>query len=150
MVPTELRFIHFNDVYHVPSAELFSRFIQLKESFVGDGALTLFSGDAFSPSLEASILKGEHMGPLLNFAGVDVACYGNHGLRTDLSDFDFGDARLIELSNQVDFPWVLSNAWHVPQNGQWLEEGELLGRAKSYVVRELHGFRIGFFGLAGT
>lgn len=53
--------------------------MQLKSSFLGDAGLTIFSGDAFSPSLEASILKGEHMGPLLDFVGVDLACYGNHG-----------------------------------------------------------------------
>lgn len=64
----------------MPSAERLSRFMQLKSPFITDGALTVFSGDAFSPSLEASILKGEHMGPLLNFVGVDIACYGNHGL----------------------------------------------------------------------
>jgi 2',3'-cyclic-nucleotide 2'-phosphodiesterase (5'-nucleotidase family) len=58
--------------------------MQLKSSFMTDGALTVFSGDAFSPSLEASILKGEHMGPLLDFVGVDIACYGNHGLKPTL------------------------------------------------------------------
>lgn len=65
----------------MPSADRLSRFMQLKSSFIADGGLTVFSGDAFSPSLEATILKGEHMGPLLDFVGVDIACYGNHGLK---------------------------------------------------------------------
>lgn len=67
--------------------DLLSRFLHLQKSFIeqssGRNGLTVFSGDCFSPSLEASVLKGEHMGPVLDFAGVDIACYGNHGL-TDL------------------------------------------------------------------
>ncbi|KAJ9284626.1 hypothetical protein DTO021C3_7753 [Paecilomyces variotii] len=136
----ELRFAHFNDVYHVPSADLLSRFLHLQKSFLkkevtGDNGLTIFSGDGFSPSLEASVLKGEHMGPVLDFVNVDVACYGNH-------DFDFGDTRLKHLSDGVGFPWVLSNAFH--------ETGGLLGCAEEYVIREVNGIRVGFFGLAGT
>lgn len=38
--------------------------------------LTLFSGDAFNPSLESSVTKGRHMVPILNGLGVDVACVG--------------------------------------------------------------------------
>ena len=38
--------------------------------------ITLFSGDAFNPSLESSVTKGSHMIPVLKGAGVDVACVG--------------------------------------------------------------------------
>lgn len=41
--------------------------------------LIIFSGDVFSPSTESSVLKGEHMVPVLNNLGIDLACYGNHG-----------------------------------------------------------------------
>lgn len=41
--------------------------------------IIVFSGDAFSPSLESSVLRGEHMVPVLNELGIDLACYGNHG-----------------------------------------------------------------------
>lgn len=50
-----------------------------------DEVLTIFSGDGFSPSLEASVLKGEHMTPILDFLGVDLACYGNHGMDISIS-----------------------------------------------------------------
>lgn len=40
------------------------------------GLLTLFSGDAFNPSLESTVTKGRHMVPFLNKAGTDVACMG--------------------------------------------------------------------------
>lgn len=38
--------------------------------------LTLFSGDAFNPSIESTITKGRHMVPFLNKVGTDVACVG--------------------------------------------------------------------------
>lgn len=40
------------------------------------GLLTLFSGDAFNPSLESSVTKGRHMVPILNNLKTAVACVG--------------------------------------------------------------------------
>ena len=42
--------------------------------------ITLFSGDAFNPSLESTVTKGKHMVPFLNRIGTNVACIGvrNH------------------------------------------------------------------------
>ncbi|KAL4808426.1 Metallo-dependent phosphatase-like protein [Aspergillus unguis] len=137
----EVQFVHFNDVYHIPSAELLARFTNLQREFAASNpnaqTLTLFSGDAFSPSLEASVLKGEHICPILDLVGIDIACYGNH-------DFDFGDARLVELSGMLKFPWLLSNAFH-------LGETRALGSAEKYTIRQLdNGLKTGFIGLAGT
>jgi 5'-nucleotidase len=75
---------------------------------------------------------------VLDGLGVDVACYGNH-------DFDFGEARLFELSKQTSFPWTLANAVAAGDDSE-----RLLAGAHSYVVKEVAGYRIGFFGLAGT
>lgn len=71
-------------------------------------------------------------------------------IANQLTDFDFGDQRLIELSSQVRFPWVLSNAWHLPLKGNEHPDTRLLASAKSYIVRIVNGCRIGLFGLAGT
>lgn len=66
----DLRIMHYNDVYHVDpsSAEPvggFPRFMtmckeyQTGQQFAGQPKLiTLFSGDAFNPSLESSVTKG--------------------------------------------------------------------------------------------
>ncbi|EIM83023.1 Metallo-dependent phosphatase [Stereum hirsutum FP-91666 SS1] len=62
--------------------------------------------------------------PVLNHLGIDIACYGNH-------DFDFGEARLKELSEECNFPWVLSNAYS--------PSGGLLASANKYLVREHKG-----------
>ncbi len=40
------------------------------------GLLTLFSGDAYNPSLESSVTKGRHMVPVLNNLETAVACVG--------------------------------------------------------------------------
>lgn len=68
--PPDLRILHYNDVYHVDpsSAEPVGglpRFISVCREY-RDGPqyegqsklLTLFSGDAFNPSLESSVTKG--------------------------------------------------------------------------------------------
>lgn len=96
--------------------------------------LRIFSGDVFSPSLEAAVLRGEHMVDLLNALNVDIACYGNH-------DFDFGEDRLSHLSKLTNFPWLLTNA---------SKDGRPLADAKAFVVKEVAGYKFGFFGLAGT
>jgi len=66
----DLRFIHFNDVYHIDpsSAEPvggIARFQTLCNHYRNDKRfegqpelITLFSGDAFNPSLESSVTKG--------------------------------------------------------------------------------------------
>lgn len=103
--PPDVRIIHYNDVYHLDpsSAEPVGglpRFITLcreyQEGKQYEGqpeALTLFSGDAFNPSLESSVTKGQyescnwlqwytdeslgqHMVPVLNMIGTDCACVG--------------------------------------------------------------------------
>lgn len=86
--PPDLRLLHYNDVYHLDpsSAEPkggIARFItavnqyRSKDRFRGEPELiTLFSGDAFNPSLESSVTKGEHMVPVLNSIGTDCACVG--------------------------------------------------------------------------
>lgn len=83
---------------------------------------------------------------VLNTLGIDVACYGNH-------DFDFGEQRLSTLSESTNFPWTLANVIRQQQTNpeagdaqQW----DLLAKAHKFVVKECSGYRIGFFGLAGT
>ena len=68
-------------------------------------------------------------------------------------DFDFGEARLMELSQQTNFPWILSNVVHptpeIDPAGHGLG-GTLLACAKEYIVKSMGGYKVGFFGLAGT
>lgn len=145
----QLTIYHFNDVYHIGDVDLISRFAYIfnPTKYPKDSArdsLRIFSGDVFSPSTESSVLRGEHMVPLVNELGIDIACYGNH-------DFDFGEARLKELSDKTDFPWVLSNVVRHSSEFDNKSSGDrLVANAHEFHVREVAGYRIGFFGLAGT
>jgi 5'-nucleotidase len=68
--PPDLRLLHYNDVYHVDSSSAepvggAARFMTLVKQYREDAKwkghpnlITLFSGDAFNPSLESSITKG--------------------------------------------------------------------------------------------
>jgi len=69
--PPDLRILHFNDVYHVEGGSRdpvggISRFQTLCDYYRSDtkfnqqpDLITLFSGDAFNPSLESSVTKGK-------------------------------------------------------------------------------------------
>ncbi|XWW98742.1 hypothetical protein V2A60_006744 [Cordyceps javanica] len=143
-----LRIMHYNDVYHVDpsSAEPvggFPRFMTVcKEyrngsQFAGQPELiTLFSGDAFNPSLESSVTKGKHMIPVLNAIGTDVACVGNH-------DFDFGVKQFEALTEKCKFPWLIANVLD-PALGKDVP----LGNAKpTHMMTSSNGIKIGIIGL---
>ena len=84
----DLRILHYNDVYHIEAGSAepvggVARFQTLANCYRSDPQyaqqsklVTLFSGDAYNPSLESSVTKGRHMVPILNNIGTDVACVG--------------------------------------------------------------------------
>ena len=91
-----LTLLHFNDVYELLPAKAepvggVSRFATVVKRLRARAAssapapapLLLFSGDAISPSLLSTVMRGRHMVDALNAVGVDAACVGNH-------DVDFG------------------------------------------------------------
>ncbi|OCL12288.1 5'-nucleotidase [Glonium stellatum] len=146
--PPDLRFVHYNDVYHVDASSAepvggLSRFQTLCNYYRNDERfkdqprlLTFFSGDAFNPSLESSVTKGSHMVPALNGIGTDVACVGNH-------DLDFGVLQFRRLTSQCTFPWLLANVLDPA-----LGESEPLGSAKkTAVLTSSNGIKVGVIGL---
>jgi hypothetical protein len=68
--PPDLRILHYNDVYHVEEGSRdpvggISRFQTVCNFYRNDAQfkdqsklITVFSGDAFNPSLESSVTKG--------------------------------------------------------------------------------------------
>lgn len=124
--------IHFNDVYHMERAPKFSTELRQAQRD-NPSAITIFCGDAFSPSKESAMVKGKHMVPILNHLGIDVAMYGNH-------DLDFGLEILNDLSKKNDFTWLMSNF----KSGE-----ENVANSKDYHIATVNGTKIGFIGLAG-
>ncbi|ORY68900.1 flagellar associated protein [Pseudomassariella vexata] len=146
--PPDLRLLHYNDVYHVDpsSAEPVggvARFMTLikqyrdDETFKGQSdLLTFFSGDAFNPSLESSITKGDHMVPLLNSIGTDAAALGNH-------DLDFGVRQFRHLASKCKFPWLIANVLDPA-----LGENVPIGNAKrTHIITSSNGIKVGLIGL---
>ncbi|KAH8671626.1 5'-nucleotidase [Xylariales sp. PMI_506] len=144
----DLRLVHYNDVYHVDSSSAepvggVARFMTLMQSYREDekwqgqpDLLTLFSGDAFNPSLESSVTKGAHMVPLLNKIGTDVASLGNH-------DLDFGVRQFSNLSAKCTFPWLVANILDPA-----LGDSVPIGNAKKTVILTAsNGIKVGVIGL---
>ncbi|KAJ2082876.1 hypothetical protein H4R24_001268 [Coemansia sp. RSA 988] len=138
-----LRILHFNDVYHVAGGDKepvggAARFGSLLHSLQKDtGAsptLTLFSGDAYFPSLESSISRGEHMLPVLNELNIDASTLGNH-------EFDQGIDLLEGLIKRNNFPWVITNLTDNTTGGT-AAKGCL-----KYLIKEVDGLRVGIIGI---
>ncbi|KAL8655825.1 MAG: hypothetical protein Q9226_002889 [Calogaya cf. arnoldii] len=151
--PPDLRLLHFNDVYHIEcgSAEPvggIARFQTLRNFYADDARykgqselITLFSGDAYNPSLESSVTKGAHMVPVLNGVlgkeGRGAACVGNH-------DLDFGVLQFRHLRAQCTFPWLLANVLD-PALGDNVSLGNC---EKTKILESSNGIKIGLIGLA--
>ncbi|KAI2464021.1 Metallo-dependent phosphatase [Annulohypoxylon bovei var. microspora] len=146
--PPDLRLVHYNDVYHVDQSSSepvggASRFMSLIKYYEEDGKykgqpnlVTLFSGDAFNPSLESSVTKGDHMVPLLNNIGTDAAALGNH-------DLDFGVRQFKHLSSKCKFPWLIANVLD-PALGDSVPIGNC---KKTHLITASNGLKIGLIGL---
>ncbi|KAF3482621.1 5'-nucleotidase [Arthroderma uncinatum] len=144
----DLRLLHYNDVYHVESSSSepcggAPRFQTLVNYYRSDpkfaeqpSLLTFFSGDAFNPSLESTITKGQHMVPFLNNVGTDAACVGNH-------DLDFGIAQFRHLRGQCKFPWLLANVLD-PALGEGVP---MANCQKTCMLVSSSGIKVGVIGL---
>ncbi|KAI1178577.1 Metallo-dependent phosphatase-like protein [Nemania sp. FL0916] len=144
----DLRILHYNDVYHVDASSSepvggASRFTSLVQhyrdgpQFEGQSKLlTFFSGDAFNPSLESSVTKGDHMIPLLNEIGTDAAALGNH-------DLDFGVTKFQDLVSKCNFPWLIANILD-PDLGDDVPIGNC---KKTLMITSSNGVKIGLIGL---
>lgn len=139
-----LAIVHFNDVYNVEAQQQAGgapvggapRFVaECRRLAREEGALVLFSGDAYNPSLmSATVTMGRQMPPVLNACGVAAACVGNH-------DLDFGVGNFEALARDCSFPWLQANVLS-------RDTGEPLGGAARSIVIEHAGVRVGVMGLA--
>lgn len=122
---TRLQILHFNDVYQVEerrqepvggAARFATLLRRLRAAFstsppsdhddpdASRATLTLFSGDAFSPSVLSTAHGGANMAAVLAHLRVDAGTLGNH-------DFDFGVPALRRLLDAAGghTRWVLTN-----------------------------------------
>jgi len=132
--------LQLNDVYQFTPVDQgtsggIARVSTLRKSIQLENPNTLFllAGDTISPSVESITYKGSQMIEAWNTAGLDYATFGNH-------EFDFGPDVLKQRMNESKFGWIAANVIDT-------KTGKPFGDAKSFVIREFGGVKIGIFGL---
>jgi len=98
-----------------------------------DNVMFLDAGDSFHGQTIANINEGEAVSNILDLMNVDALTLGNH-------DFNYGQARLEELANMSNFPFLAANLSR--------EDGEEISYTEDYVIKEYDGVKVGIFGLA--
>lgn len=93
--------------------------------------LVVDAGDTLHGQTIATISKGESIVKLMNMMGYDLMTPGNH-------DFNYGQERLLELKELMEFPLISANL--IKEDGSTLLD--------PYVVKEIGGVKLGIFGLS--
>lgn len=132
-----LSFLHVNDVYELQPRNGLGGVAYLstilKEYREKDPeAMFTFGGDLLSPSLLSALVQGQQMIEAMNGLGLDLAVPGNH-------EFDFGPDNMIKQIGQSKAVWLAANMVS--------QKGELVPGIKKHSIREVHGVKVGFFGL---
>jgi len=128
--------LHVNDIYNAEkSAKFLFQWKKAKqeEEEKGRTPLSLFSGDAWSPSIMTTIVRGIQMVPVLNAMKLDAACLGNH-------DLDLGIAEFTMLIDECNFPWICSNVKDTAVE-------QPLGGCEEYLIVEKNGVKFLILGL---
>ena len=106
----------------------------LKKQFEASGCDVVLAdcGDALQGAAIGTLSKGESIVKIMNGIGYDVATIGNH-------EFDYGAARMLELAELAEYPYVCCNF-------RDLTTGEPLFPA--YEMMEFNGVKVAFIGVA--
>jgi len=106
----------------------FAKLSTLVKDYRSEGnVLLLDAGDTFHGQTIVNLNEGEAIVDIMNTMGYDAMTLGNH-------DFNFGQDRVKELEEMLDFPIVAANL-----------DPALV---EPYVIKEIEGLQIGIFGLA--
>ncbi len=99
----------------------------------GEGFLLLDAGDIFSGTLIGSQDSGRTVVDYMNAVGYDAMTIGNH-------EFDLGRENLKDLVSRANFPVLSANIFSD-------STGKIADFAKSYIIKEVAGIRVGIVGL---
>lgn len=132
--------LHVNDVYQFAPVDGgnrggLARVLTLKSRIEAENPNTIFTfgGDTISPSVESMTYKGKQMIDAWNALGIDYAVFGNH-------EFDVKTPILLERIKESRFQWLGSNVIDS-------RTGRTFADTPPFVIREISGVKIGFFGL---
>lgn len=132
--------LQLNDVYQISAVDKgtrggLARVATLRKQVMEESPNTLFllGGDTIAPSVASNIFKGQQMIAVWNMIGLDFSVLGNH-------EFDFGPEVLRERIKESRFTWLATNVIDK-------KSGKPFGDTPPFVIREIGGAKIGFFGL---
>lgn len=138
--PVHITLLQLNDVYQISPVDKgksggLARVATLRQQIMAENPHTFFvlAGDTLSPSIASNLFQGRQMVELWNQIGLDVATLGNH-------EFDFGNEVLLQRLKESNFKWVIANV--VDKN-----TGKPFADLPPYIIKEVDGVKIGFFGL---
>jgi 5'-nucleotidase len=138
--PVHITLLQLNDVYQIGTVDKgqrggLARVATLRQRIQAENPHTYFvlAGDTLSPSLASKLFQGKQMIDLWNQIGLNIATLGNH-------EFDFGNEVLLKRLKESKFKWVVANV--VDKN-----TGRPFANLPPYIVQEVEGVKIGFFGL---
>ena len=132
--------LQLNDVYQISAVDKgtrggLARVATLRKKVLEESPNTLFllAGDTIAPSVASNIFKGQQMIAVWNMIGLDLAVFGNH-------EFDFGPETLRQRVKESRFTWLATNVIDK-------KTGKPFADTPPFVIRDIGGAKIGFFGL---
>ncbi len=132
--------LQLNDVYQISAVDKgtrggLARVATLRKQIMEEQPNTLFllGGDTIAPSVASNIFKGQQMIAVWNMIGLDFAVIGNH-------EFDFGPEVLRERIKESRFAWLATNVIDK-------KSGKPFADTQPFIIREIGGVKLGFFGL---
>ena len=136
----EIVIFHTNDMHgHMDEGIGIARVASMKKSV--ENALLLDGGDAIQGAPMATLSSGEDVVELMNLAGYDAVCTGNH-------EYDYGQEQLLKIRSLADYPMLAAN---VKKDGTAFLQGAYSGGEKEgngqYTLLEKNGVTVGVFGL---
>lgn len=129
--------VHTNDTHArvesgngiIGFAKISTKVNELREA--NPNLLLIDAGDVFHGQTIATLVRGESIAKILNVMKYDVTVPGNH-------DFNYGQERLLELKDMLDFPMLAANISKE-------DDSQLLD---GYMIKEIDGVKVGVFGLS--
>ena len=131
---TILSVLHINDIHGRFDVGIhYARFATIANEYRAQNpnTLVLDAGDTVHGTNFTNMFRGESMINLMNLIGFDAMVAGNH-------EFNFGQARLLELNDQANFPILGANVFNT-DGSHFLSP---------YTIIELEDITVGIFGLA--
>ncbi len=131
-----LTIVHTNDTHaRIESGNNIMGFAKISTKVtelraVNPNLLLVDVGDTFHGQTIATLVEGESVVKVMNAMKYDVMVPGNH-------DFNYGQDRLLELRDMLDFPMISANI--TTEMGTHFLPG--------FIIKEIDGVKIGIFGL---